>query len=206
MIYDDSEKPESECTHDCSSCSANCSSRSGEKQSLIEQPHKLSHIKKVIGVVSGKGGVGKSIVTSMLAVLMNRKGYSASTGMNHFAGDATLVFSRMRYVSDGDYGRTDRQRRVIAAVINSLKDAGLTEIMGLINQILPYVTTDLTNAEIVSYATAGLTALANGGEISSSRIPQNDAHYNASIRGMAVLVPDLKMCQEDLKDFIYSEE
>ncbi len=78
MIYDDSEKPESECTHDCSSCSANCSSRSGEKQSLIEQPHKLSHIKKVIGVVSGKGGVGKSIVTSMLAVLMNRKGYSVS--------------------------------------------------------------------------------------------------------------------------------
>lgn len=156
-------------------------------------------------VIDILGGVDVEL-NSEEAGYMNRKGYSASTGMNHFAGDATLVFSRMRYVSDGDYGRTDRQRRVIAAVINSLKDAGLTEIMGLINQILPYVTTDLTNAEIVSYATAGLTALANGGEISSSRIPQNDAHYNASIRGMAVLVPDLKMCQEDLKDFIYSEE
>lgn len=81
MIYDDTQprpdpEVESECTHDCSSCKANCSSK--EKQSLIEKPHQLSNIKKVIGVVSGKGGVGKSIVTSMLAVLMNRKGYNTA--------------------------------------------------------------------------------------------------------------------------------
>lgn len=62
-----------ECSHDCSSCSANCDSR--EPTSLIEAPHILTHVKKVIGVVSGKGGVGKSIVTSMLAVLMQRRGY-----------------------------------------------------------------------------------------------------------------------------------
>ena len=65
-----------ECSHDCSSCSANCDSR--EKTSLIEAPHILTHVKKVIGVVSGKGGVGKSIVTSMLAVLMQRRGYRAA--------------------------------------------------------------------------------------------------------------------------------
>ncbi len=62
-----------ECTHDCSSCSSNCDSR--EKTSLIENPHVMTHVKKVIGVVSGKGGVGKSIVTSMLAVLLRRRGY-----------------------------------------------------------------------------------------------------------------------------------
>lgn len=61
------------CTHDCSTCSQNCSDRS-EPQSLLEKPHELSHIKKVIGVVSGKGGVGKSMVTSLLAVTMNRRG------------------------------------------------------------------------------------------------------------------------------------
>ena len=77
MIYDnEQEQPESSCTHDCSSCKANCGSR--EKQSLLEEPHALSNIKKVIGVVSGKGGVGKSIVTSMLSVLMNRRGYTAA--------------------------------------------------------------------------------------------------------------------------------
>lgn len=156
-------------------------------------------------VIDILGGVDVEL-NSEEAGYMNRNGYSASSGMNHFEGEAALVFARMRYVSDGDYGRTDRQRRVITSVINSLKGVGITEIMDLINQILPYVTTDLSNAEIIDYATKGLTALANGGEISSSRIPQDDAHYNASIRGMAVLVPDLKMCQEDLKDFIYSAE
>ncbi len=77
MIYDDEkEKPQSECTHDCSSCSANCSSR--EKTSLLEKPHEMSNVKKVIGIVSGKGGVGKSIVTSMLSVLMSRRGHNTA--------------------------------------------------------------------------------------------------------------------------------
>ena len=58
-----------ECIHDCSTCSANCSSRAPQ----FDAPHRDSHIKHVIGVVSGKGGVGKSIVTSMLAVTMQRR-------------------------------------------------------------------------------------------------------------------------------------
>ncbi|MBR2054099.1 MAG: Mrp/NBP35 family ATP-binding protein [Clostridia bacterium] len=66
----------SECTHDCSTCSANCASR--EKQSMIEKPHRLSNIKKVVAVMSGKGGVGKSLVTSLLAVLASRAGYKTA--------------------------------------------------------------------------------------------------------------------------------
>ena len=62
----------SECTHNCSSCSQNCESR---KESFREPQNKLSDIKKVIGIVSGKGGVGKSSVTSQLAVLTARHGY-----------------------------------------------------------------------------------------------------------------------------------
>lgn len=62
----------SECTHDCSSCSQSCSSR--EPESLLAKPHELTHVKKIIGVCSGKGGVGKSLVTAMLAVLAQRQG------------------------------------------------------------------------------------------------------------------------------------
>ncbi len=65
----------SECTHDCSSCSSNCASRN-QPQDLHEPPHPLSHIKKVIGVVSGKGGVGKSMTSAMLATLLRRRDYS----------------------------------------------------------------------------------------------------------------------------------
>ena len=62
-----------ECTHDCSTCSQKCS-----KESLIEPQNSASSVKKVIGVVSGKGGVGKSLVTSMLAVTMQRRGYQTA--------------------------------------------------------------------------------------------------------------------------------
>lgn len=67
----------SECNHNCNSCSQNCSDREAPESFLI-QPHKDSKIKKIIGVVSGKGGVGKSLVTSMLATAMQRKGFQAA--------------------------------------------------------------------------------------------------------------------------------
>ena len=66
------------CTHDCGSCSQNCGERTQAPQSFLEAPHPMSSIKKVIGVVSGKGGVGKSMVTSMMAVLLNRRGHTTA--------------------------------------------------------------------------------------------------------------------------------
>jgi Mrp family chromosome partitioning ATPase len=63
------------CTHDCSSCGAECPSRNMDPADFLESPHPLSSIKKVIGVVSGKGGVGKSMVSALLAVSLNRMGY-----------------------------------------------------------------------------------------------------------------------------------
>ncbi len=62
-----------ECSHDCSTCSQKCS-----KESLLAPANKASNVKHVIGVVSGKGGVGKSLITSMLAVTMQRRGYKAA--------------------------------------------------------------------------------------------------------------------------------
>ena len=66
-----------ECSHDCSSCGQECGDRS-EPQSLLAQSNPDSHVKKVIGVVSGKGGVGKSMVTSLLASAMQKKGYNVA--------------------------------------------------------------------------------------------------------------------------------
>ncbi len=60
------------CTHDCSSCGADCPSRQAP-ESMMEKLNDLSHVKKVIGVVSGKGGVGKSLVTSLLATTLRRR-------------------------------------------------------------------------------------------------------------------------------------
>jgi len=64
----------SECSHDCSTCTADCDSRKMTKEEFVEKLAAGSSVKKVIGIVSGKGGVGKSLVTSMMAVCMNRLG------------------------------------------------------------------------------------------------------------------------------------
>jgi len=62
------------CSHNCSTCQSKCS----QPESLIESTNRLSHVKKVIGVVSGKGGVGKSLVTGLMAVEMQRRGYKTA--------------------------------------------------------------------------------------------------------------------------------
>lgn len=67
------------CNHDCSNCSANCASREGgQPESMLEKLHQRSSIKKVFGIVSGKGGVGKSLVTSLLASGMQHRGLQAA--------------------------------------------------------------------------------------------------------------------------------
>ena len=65
----------SECTHDCSTCGESCGERTAP-QSFLKEKNAAARVGKVFGVVSGKGGVGKSMVTSQLAVLMRRKGYN----------------------------------------------------------------------------------------------------------------------------------
>ncbi len=64
----------SECTHNCETCGSACS----KKTDFIEKPYKGSSVKKIIGIVSGKGGVGKSVVTSLLASSMSKKGFKVS--------------------------------------------------------------------------------------------------------------------------------
>lgn len=66
----------SECTHNCETCGQDCASR--EPQSMQKKPHEMSSIKKVIGVVSGKGGVGKSLVTSLTATMLQRRGFQTA--------------------------------------------------------------------------------------------------------------------------------
>lgn len=87
----------SECTHDCGSCSENCSSRI-----KFEEPHELSKIKKVIGVVSGKGGVGKSLVTTLLALGAIKRGKSAGILDADITGPSIPKAFGIKGILDGD--------------------------------------------------------------------------------------------------------
>jgi Mrp family chromosome partitioning ATPase len=94
----------SECTHDCSSCGENCASRQNP-ESFLEQPNAMSSIKKVIGIVSGKGGVGKSMVTAMLATLLRRKEYGVAVMDADITGPSIpKVFGIHERATANDFG------------------------------------------------------------------------------------------------------
>ena len=152
------------------------------------------------------GGVNIEMSSAEAGYMTRHSEKKYRTGMNYLDAHDALTFTRMRYAAGGDYGRTDRQRRVIMAIANSFRDADLITIFNVIDQVLPHIVTNLSDAQIIEYATTGLGILGNGGQMETLRIPQDDAHYNANIRGMAVLVPNLEMCREDLKEFIYDNE
>lgn len=156
-------------------------------------------------IIDMLGGVTIDLSWEEVNYLSNR-GHSVSVGENHLDGETTLAFVRMRKVSGGDYGRTERQRRVLTALGNSFRDASIGTILDLVKEILPYVVTNLTDAQILDYATSAVSLMGDGAEIQSLRIPADDAHYGAMIDGMSVLVPDLEMCREDLEEFIYATE
>ena len=152
------------------------------------------------------GGVTLEISSAEAKYMNSRSDNQFKAGVNYMNAEDALTFTRMRYAAGGDYGRTDRQRRVLIAIANSFRDADLVTIFNVIDQVLPHIVTNLTDAQIIEYATKGLSILGSGGSMDTLRIPQDDAHYNANIRGMAVLVPNLEACREDLREFIYDNE
>ncbi|MEA4921437.1 MAG: Mrp/NBP35 family ATP-binding protein [Clostridiaceae bacterium] len=66
------------CDHNCSSCQSDCPDRKMKKEDFLVKPHETANIKKVIGIVSGKGGVGKSFVTSAMASISSRRGWKTA--------------------------------------------------------------------------------------------------------------------------------
>ncbi len=90
----------SECTHDCSTCGEACASRT--PQDLHEKPHELSKIGKVIAVVSGKGGVGKSLVTALTAVSVQRSGHTVGILDADITGPSVPKMFGIRQHAEGD--------------------------------------------------------------------------------------------------------
>ena len=123
-------------------------------------------------------------------------------GKNHLNGSAALAYCRIRKI-DSDHKRTERQRNVLNAIAQSAKNASITELMAVVNQVLPYVETNLSDSQLVSYTTSALSILSSGGTVKSGKVPQSGMYHGASIRGMSVMMPDLNACNAYLKSFIY---
>ena len=113
-----------------------------------------------------------------------------------------MAYARIRKIGD-DFGRTERQRNVIMAAIQKVKGSSIPQIVALANKVLPFVTTDMTNDQILNLAFTAVKADLNN--IEQHRIPVDGSYRNARIRGMAVLVPDLIVNRQELNKIIYGQ-
>ena len=124
--------------------------------------------------------------------------YGASEGMNHLDGHQALSYARIRKIGT-DFARTNRQRTVLLAAFDVVKQKSLTELLRLLDNALPYITTDMSNTEIYSLATK-LFPLISSVKINSYYIPPDGMYSNVYIRQMAVLYPDLGAIRNILKN------
>lgn len=122
------------------------------------------------------------------------------SGMVHLNGPQALAYCRNRYLGT-DFGRTERQRKVLTEVIKELPGALLTNGGELFDALMPNLTTNLTKNECISLALMATKALTY--DIVADSIPQPGTYKDATIRKMAVLEVDFEANKKYLKDKLY---
>ena len=106
-------------------------------------------------------------------------------GMNHLNGDQALSYSRIRYI-DSDFQRSNRQRTVLNALLDSVRDANLSQLVTLVETILPLVKTDMTDSQIMGYVLEFFSMLSDC-RIESQRVPLDNGYVFDEVRGMSVI-------------------
>lgn len=133
------------------------------------------------------------------------KVWNMKEGVNHLTGSQALSYARMRYVGNGDFDRTDRQRKVLTKLLEKAKQLSLSEMNVILQHALPMLTTDMENSEIIGYALELFPMLPEL-SVNTVRIPADGTYENAYIRKMAVLLPDLQANRDLLEDLIMGNE
>lgn len=117
-------------------------------------------------------------------------------------GNEALTYARMRQVGAGDFTRTERQRTIIETVYNNCYTLSVTELYKLMEKVLPLVTTNLTNGQIMSYAAQLLPILSDLDFNADSRIPADGTYKMVMINKMSVLVADLDANRKLLEEIM----
>lgn len=140
-------------------------------------------------IIDKVGGVDVTL-TEGEAQRLRELGFDAYEGVNHMDGAMALAHSRNRYTGGtGDFARTRRQRDVIKALLAKAATMDPASILSLVDTMIPAVTTDMTNQEIISVATT-LAPLISKITLNEQRIPADGTYQMAMVDGMSVLLPD----------------
>lgn len=164
-----------------------------------------------IGIIDLLGGVDIELTEKEAAYMNKNKGFEYNknetwnlvAGVNHLNADQALAYARIRKL-DSDFGRTERQRTVLMALLNKYKSQDLATMIGMMDDILPLVTTNMTDAEIMSYV-VNLFPMLTKASLSTQYIPASGTYTDKNISGVgASLVPDLAANRAILAEILYN--
>lgn len=151
-------------------------------------------------IVDLLGGVTMELRQDEADVINRDAPGTVSAGTQLLTGQQALAYARIRSLdADGDFSRTNRQRKVISALLDAYKNASLSTVLSLLDDILPMITTDMNDVKIIAYATE-LFPMLSGADIVSQRIPADGSYSGKMINGMSVLVADMEASRQLLED------
>ena len=145
-------------------------------------------------VIEVFGGVSINLTAAEAKYL----GGGLKEGTNHLTPSQTLAYARIRKI-DSDFGRASRQRKVLMTLLADMSRLSNDQLTELFNRLLPLMTTDMTDGDITDYMVRILPILPEL-EVTSQTIPVSGSYKSVSVRGMAVLVPDLEANREVLRN------
>ena len=130
--------------------------------------------------------------------------WNLTAGLNHLNGDQALAYSRIRKL-DSDFGRTQRQRKVLVALLNAYKNQSLATMLGYVDDILPLVTTNMSNQEILGYM-ADLFPMLSTATIDTLHIPASGTYTGEYVSGLgSCIIPDLEANRAILQKLFSTE-
>lgn len=122
-------------------------------------------------------------------------------GMQTLNGAQALAYTRIRQDAAADFGRTKRQRTVMQALLTKVKSKSYNQLTSLAGTVMPYITTDLSNDEIIGYMSD--IVLMGTTTLDQERIPLDNSYTQNRVNNQAVLVPNMETNQAALKAFIF---
>ncbi|MGI6498436.1 MAG: LCP family protein [Oscillospiraceae bacterium] len=149
---------------------------------------------RFIDVIDAMDGVDMELTAAEASIV---RGGSVA-GHNHLNGTQALAYARIRKLDD-DFGRTARQRKILEAAFQKIKTFNFVDLLSLMDVMLPSLSTDLSNDQIL-FLCVKCSPLLRSVELNSYYVPEHTEYHGAKIRGMSVLVPDLEQIRAHLQN------
>ncbi len=158
----------------------------------------FSQFKNLIDLL---GGVELEISHQEADFINLKSGSHLTAGVQKLPGTQALWYSRFRGDGSGDFGRTNRQRVLLGKLLDNYRNASLTDLLGMMDDILSMVTTNMDKKEILNYVTALFPMLLKA-ELVTQRIPAEGGYYLTRIDGRSVMVLDFEYNIKILRDTV----